>query len=389
MTQDRTSDINFAEHNLRGQVLFPEGFRAASVQFGGQFGTHIGRLELDHQAPSDVFILPGFIDTHVHGGGGFDVMDGPAGVRGMARFHAQHGTTSILPTTMTAPWLEVIAALRGIVQAMHSPLIDGADILGAHLEGPFINPRKLGAQPPFALEPSPSRVSEVLALQVVRAVTLAPELPGAQEAAKMFAGAGIRVGLGHTTGTFEEAWAALEAVSQAGGRSASTHTFNAMGGIQGRDPGPLGALLTHPAPYLELIVDGFHLHPASIHLALNAAPERAMLITDAMRATGMYLGSLEGKSELGGQIVTLKAGKATLSDGTLAGSVLTMDQGLRNLVALGIPLERAARMASTLPAWSLGLTDRGQISEGLRADVVVLDAELRVQQVYCAGIPLL
>ena len=370
------------DHSFRGQVLLPDGFKLASVQFG----TQIQALEPDPDAPTDLYLLPGFIDTHVHGGGGFDAMDGPDGVRGMARFHAHHGTTSLLPTTLTAPWLEVMAALNGIGEVMRSGGVQGgADILGAHLEGPFISSERLGAQPPFSLLPTLERISELLALNVVRAVTLAPELAGAPLAALVFARAGVRVGLGHTAGSYEQAWSVLDALQLEEGRSAGTHTFNAMGGLEGRIPGPLGALLSHPAPFLELIVDGFHLHPGSVKLAIHAAPERVMLITDAMRAAG----GLEGKSELGGQTVTVKGGKATLPDDTLAGSVLTMSEALRQTVKLGIPLERAARMASTVPARSLGLTDRGHIALGLRADLVVLDAQLEVRQVYCAGVPLL
>jgi len=221
-------------------------------------------------------------------------------------------------------------------------------------------------------------------LGAVRAVTLAPELPGALEAARQFARAGVRVGLGHTAGRFEDVWAVLEAVQLEGGRSAGTHTFNAMGRFEGRTPGPLGALLTHPSPFLELILDGFHLHPAAVHLAVNAAPERTMLITDAMRAAGL----LEGESELGGQTVTVVGGKATLSGGSLAGSVLTMDRALRQAVQLGIPLEQAARMASTYPALSLALKDRGRIVPGLRADLVVINSELTVEQVFVAGVPI-
>ena len=312
-------------------------------------------------------------------------MDGPVGVRRMARFHALHGSTTLLPTTMTTPWPLVMAALSGVREVMQTGgVTGGADVLGAHLEGPFISPKRLGAQPPLATHPTPERVSQILALDVVRAVTLAPELPGALEAARQFARAGVRVGLGHTAGSYEHAWAVLEAVQLEGGRSAGTHIFNAMGGFEGRTPGPLGALLTHPCPFLELIVDGFHLHPASVHLAVNAAPERTMLITDAIRAAGL----MDGESELGGQTVTVVGGKATLAGGSLAGSVLTMDRALRYAVQLGIPLEQAARMASTYPARSLGLTDRGQIVPGQRADLVVLSPELTVKQVFVAGVPL-
>lgn len=364
-------------HEFRGQVLLPEGFRPARVQFGQV----IEQIEPDDAAPHDVYLVPGFIDTHIHGGGGGDTMDGPEGVRRLARLHARHGTTSLLPTTMTAPWPQVMAALRGVREVMTTGVARGADILGAHLEGPFISPARLGAQPAHAILPVDGLLSEVLALDVVRAVTMAPELTGALHAARRFAGAGIRVGLGHTAGRYEDALAVLDTVRELMGRSAGTHTFNAMGGVQGRAPGPLAALLCHPDPFLELIIDGVHLHPGAVRLALVAAPERALLITDAMRATGMP----DGPSELGGQAVTVRDGKATLADGTIAGSLLTMDRGVRRLVKLGVPLVQAAHMASSVPARSMGLLDRGQISPGLRADLVVLGAKLDVQQVYLAG----
>ena len=366
---------------LRGQVFTPDGPRPARLSFGSL----IESIEPDSSAPEEVYLLPGFIDTHVHGGMGGDTMDGPEGVSQLARAHARHGTTTLLPTTMTAPWPQVVSALRGVASVSTTGVEGGADVIGAHLEGPFISPDRLGAQPPDACLPLPELVEEVLALRVVRAVTLAPELPGALEAAVRFMAAGVRVGLGHTTASFEQTWAVLEAVRENGGRTAGTHLFNAMGGLSGRQPGPVGALLTHPAAFLELITDGHHLHPASLALALMAAPERALLITDAIRATGLG----DGSSELGGQQVTVRDGKATLRDGTLAGSVLTLDLALRNLLTLGYPLALISRLLSENPTRSLGLSDRGRLTEGLRADVVVLGADMKVRQVYVGGVPIL
>lgn len=363
---------------LSGQILTSGGLHPAHLTFSGV----ITSIEADPAAPEQLYILPGFIDTHVHGGGSGDTMDGPQGVRQLARTHARHGTTTLLPTTMTAPWPQVIRALEGVAQVMaEGGVSGGADVLGAHLEGPFISPDRLGAQPPHACLPLPALIEEVLALGVVRAVTLAPELPGAAQAALRFAAAGVRVGLGHTTASHEQTWEVLEAVRESGGRSAGTHLFNAMGGLSGRLPGPAGALLTHPAAFLELIADGHHLHPATVALVLLAAPERAMLISDAMRAAGMG----DGDSELGGQPVTVTGGKATLKDGTLAGSVLTLGAAMRNLLALGYPLPLVSRLLSENPARSLGLSDRGRLAEGLRADLVVLGADMQVVQVYVGG----
>lgn len=367
---------------LSGQVFTPGGPLAARLSFGPD----ILSVEPDSSAPEEVYILPGFIDTHVHGGGGGDTMDGEAGVRQLARTHARHGTTTLLPTTMTAPWPQVISALRGVASVMAAGGVrDGADVIGAHLEGPFISPDRLGAQAPYDCLPVPERIEEVLALGVVRAVTIAPELPGALVAARSFAAAGVRVGVGHTTADYDQTWAALETVRENGGRTAGTHLFNAMGSVSGRQPGPIGALLTHPAAFLELITDGYHLHLATLALTLMAAPERALLISDAIRATGLG----DGSTELGGQSVMVTDGKATLRDGTLAGSVLTLDLALRNLLALGHPLALISRLLSDNPARSLGLSDRGQLTEGLRADLVVLGADMKVRQVYVRGVPVL
>lgn len=371
-----------ARHTLRGQLVLPGGVVSGEVSFGPM----LEAVTPNPKAPADVFILPGFVDTHVHGGGGGDTMDGPAGIRTLARLHARHGTTTLLPTTITHPWDRVLAALAGVREVMDAGGVQGgADIAGAHLEGPFISPGRLGAQPPNTVLPTPDRVAEVLATGVVRAVTLAPELPGATAAALAFAQAGVRVGIGHTRADAETVTALLGAVHAAGGRSCATHLFNAMGGIEGRDPGPPGALLADPHAYQEVILDLIHVHPTSFRLARAAAPGRVVLVTDAMRAAGLD----DGPSELGGQPVTVQDGRATLANGSLAGSVLTLDAALRNAVQSGVPLPEASRMLSAAPAASLGLSDRGRLEAGLRADLTVLDRDLNVLQVYVAGQPVL
>lgn len=363
---------------VRGQVLLGGVLTPGRVTFADK----IIQVTADASVREDALILPGFVDTHVHGGGGGDTMDGPEGVRLMARLHARHGTTTLLPTTMTNPWAHVLAALRGVYEVMQGGGVPGgADIPGAHLEGPFISPLRLGAQPPCTVEPTPALVREVLTLDVLRAVTLAPEIPGALDAALAMAGAGVRIGVGHTRADASTTSAFLRAVHSAGGRTAATHLFNAMGGIEGRDPGVAGALLADPHACPEVILDGIHVHPTSFRLAAAAARDRVLLITDAMRAAGLG----DGESELGGQRVTVRGGEARLDSGALAGSVLTMDQALRNAVAAGVPLPDASRMASLTPAQSVGLTDRGALQPGWRADVVVLTPDLQVQAVYVAG----
>ena len=364
--------------SLCGRLLLPGGSFVSGTL---HFGTHITALVAGPQTGGPL-ILPGFVDTHVHGGGGGDAMDGAEGVRTLARLHARHGTTTLLPTTMTNPWEKILAALRGVREVMDTGGVPGgADVPGAHLEGPFISPQRLGAQPPCTLAPTPERVAEVLALDVVRAVTLAPEVEGGLAAALAFAQAGVRVGIGHTVADADTVQACLQAVHAAGGRTAGTHLFNAMGGIQGREPGVPGALLADPHSFAEIILDGFHLHPLSFLLARAAAPERVLLITDAMRAAGQG----DGESELGGQPVTVTGGRASLAGGSLAGSVLTMDVALKNAVSVGVPLPEASRMLSRTPARSLGLEDRGELRVGKRADLVVLTDDLEVQEVYVGG----
>lgn len=345
------------------------------------FAQDIQDITPDPDAPAEVLILPGFVDTHVHGGGGGDAMDGPEGVRTLARLHARHGTTTLLPTTMTNPWQNVLHALKGVQEVMRDGLDGGADIVGVHLEGPFISPGRLGAQPPCTLEPTPEQVAELLAFDVIKAVTIAPEIGGALEAARSLAQAGVRIGVGHTKADAETVTAFLSAIHSLGGRTAGTHLFNAMGGIEGRVPGVPGAILADEHVYPEVILDNIHVHPTSFRFAHAAAPGRVMLITDAMRAAGQG----DGESELGGQKVIVKNGEARLESGSLAGSVLTMDVALKNAVAAGIPLPEASRMASLTPAQSLGLRDRGELRPGLRADVVVMDQRLNVKAVYVGG----
>ena len=363
---------------LEGRILTPDGWVTGRIRFGTTI-LEIEAVSINNETlPS---IVPGFIDVHVHGGGGFDTMDGVDGVRGLARFHARHGTTALLATTITNPWDRVLGALEGVCEVMGEPVMDGAHVLGAHLEGPFISPYRLGAQPPHAVEPTPERVQAVLQSGVIRVVTIAPELNGAQAAIGQFVQSGVRVSLGHTVADADEATQALELVMRAGGTASGTHLFNAMGGLEGRKPGVVGAILASQHAFAELILDGFHVHQASFLTAYHAKRNRLMLITDAIRAAGLP----EGVSELGGQSVTVSGGMARLPDGTLAGSVLTMDQAVRNAVRAGLRLEDVVHLASSHPARYLGLHHKGRLEVGCDADVVVLNDQLEVQEVFVEG----
>ncbi|HEX7005480.1 MAG TPA: amidohydrolase family protein [Trueperaceae bacterium] len=363
---------------LRGLLLTPSGLQRGTIRFGER---------IEELLPGDVdgpLILPGFIDSHVHGGGGGDTMDGPDGVRALAQFHLRHGTTTILPTTMTNPWERVLGALEGVREVRAEPG-DGPlpDIPGAHLEGPFISPRRLGAQPPCTQLPEPDLIAQVLEPGVVRVVTIAPELPGALEAARTFARAGVRVSVGHTTASYEQVLDLAVLMREEQTEYGFTHLFNAMGGIEGRDPGVAGAALGLLDAHAELIFDLHHVAPGSFHAARAAKGKRLHFVSDCIRAAGLG----DGPSELGGQAVEVSGGAVRLPDGTLAGSVLTLDQALRNALACGVQLAQASDLVSGSPARYLGLTDRGQLAVGMRADLVTLDEEYRVEAVWVGGRP--
>jgi N-acetylglucosamine-6-phosphate deacetylase len=362
--------------SLEGLVVTPDGIVR-------------GRIEVDQAVRSvtptetapERWILPGFIDVHVHGGGGADTMDGAEGVRALARFHARHGTTSILPTTVTAAWPAVLAAVRGVAEAMATPDRSGADVLGAHVEGPFVSPLRLGAQPPFDCDADAGLVDELVASGSVRLVTVAPERSGVPEAAARLAEHGVRIGIGHTAASYEEVRAFASLVRARGGVLGFTHLFNAMGGMQGRQPGVVGAALADGEAFAEVILDGHHVHAGSALAAWRAMSPRLLLVSDAIRATGTDAET----SELGGRPIIIEGGAARTAEGALAGSLLTLDQALRRAVSMGIPLVAASHMASGAPAAYLGLDDRGVLVVGARADVVVLDRDLQVQEVYVAG----
>lgn len=271
---------------LVGRILTPKGLVRGRLYFAE-------RIEAVEEAPLDgPYILPGFLDLHVHGGGGREAMEGQEGVEAMVRFHLCHGTTGLLATTVTAPLPDLERALKGIRGAMEGPL--GEAILGAHLEGPFISANRLGAQPPFPLLPDREVAQSFLSLAPVRAVTLASELPGALDLIRFLAGRGVRVQLGHTEAGYGEALAALEA-----GAVGFTHLFNAMTGLHHRAPGVVGLALER-GEWAEVIPDGLHVHPAAIRLALKAIPG-LYFVSDAVAAAGMPPGTYPLGAHRGGE----------------------------------------------------------------------------------------
>jgi N-acetylglucosamine-6-phosphate deacetylase len=364
---------------LHGHILTPHGFVDGAIEFddSGRIarvdGTPIADDAVrDAAAPR---LLPGFIDLHVHGGGGRDIMEGGDAAVHVAQLHARHGTTSLLATTMTAPRADLETAFAGLRGPCRQRGGRAARILGVHLEGPYINAGKLGAQPNYARPFDAAEMARLHAIAPIRLVTVAPEVPGHMEAVTALVAAGYKVQIGHTLGSYEEGVEAL--VRGAGG---FTHLFNAMTALHHREPGMVGAALAH-ARYSELIPDLLHAHPGAIRVALRAIP-CLYCVTDSTAAAGMP----DGEYRLGRHRVTKCLGGVRLPDGTLAGSTLTMDQALRNLVGeLGLDLADASRRVSTYAADYLGLADRGRLVPGAWGDVVMLDRDLQLTDVYVEG----
>lgn len=358
---------------IKGNILTPAGWIRGEVTFDERVVAVAGD-GIDPALNADDYIIPGFIDLHVHGGGGKDVMEGGDAVHTIAAIHARHGTTSMLATTMTAPPEDIDLALAGIGRAAAQRGKGEARVLGAHLEGPYINSGKLGAQPNYARSAKLADVERLETLAPLKLITVAPEIEGHLALVKELSDAGMRVQIGHTLGSYEDGKAALE-----NGAHGFTHLFNAMTGLHHREPGMVGAALAH-AQYAELIPDLLHVHPGAIKTALRCIP-RLYCVTDSTSATGMP----DGEYMLGRQVVMKCMGGVRLPDGTLAGSTLTMDQALRNLVGLGLDLADASARVSTYAADYLGLQERGRLVPGAYADFVVLDRDLNLKAVYIEG----
>jgi N-acetylglucosamine-6-phosphate deacetylase len=358
---------------VEGCVLTPRGWVQGGVKFSDRI-EQIGGKPIDGPVLGSDIVLPGFVDLHVHGGAGADVMDGGDATRTMARLHARHGTTSLLATTVTADEEVLRRALSGISSAMHERGPGAARVLGVHLEGPYINQDRLGAQPSFTRVADIDEVQDLHELAPIRVLTLAPEVFGHLDFIRELKELGIATQCGHSDGTYEVGVSALMA-----GMRGFTHLFNAMSPLHHRQPGMVGAALAH-AQFAEVIPDLLHVHPGAIRAALRAIP-RLYCVTDATSACGMP----DGEYRLGAHTVTKCMGGVRLADGTLAGSTLTMDQALRNLVEIGLELRDASARVSTHPADYIGESERGRLEPGRWADIVVMTPDLQVKSVFVEG----
>jgi N-acetylglucosamine-6-phosphate deacetylase len=366
----------FVPESLGPGSVWIEGSKVAAVYKIGEGMPDVEAIDLGGAA-----LGPGWIDLHTHGADGVELMDGGEAVARMGRFYARHGVTGFLPATVTASFEAVEEAVAGAQQVM-AGAVEGARVLGVHLEGPFVSPQRLGAQSPeYCIPPTPQNVARLLEIvgEVARIVTLAPEEEGGIEAIRTFVEHGIVVSLGHTVATSEQAAAAFAA-----GARQTTHLFNGMQPMHHRNPGVVGAALTTRGVCVEIIVDGVHLAPTTVRLAVMAKGiDEVLLVTDSMSATGCE----DGEYILGPMKVIVKDGEARLESGNLAGSTLTLDRAVVHVAQwTEAGLSGAWQMASLNPARQLGIDDHvGKIATGYDADLTAMDAGGRVVLTMVGG----
>lgn len=360
------------------------------LYFGADFRFHTGDVEVDAGRIAAVrprgctpraMLLPGLVDIHLHGNSGADFSDGAEeGLLRMARFLAAHGTTSFSPASLTLPEERLKAAYRTAARLHAARPESAAALRGITMEGPFFSMGKRGAQNPEHLRLPDAALFARLqreAAGLIRIACIAPELPGALDCIRTVAAEGVKVSLAHTEADYDTACAAFDA-----GASHVTHLFNAMPPLLHRAPGVIGAASERETVTAELIADGIHVHPSAVRAAFRLFPGRVCLVSDALSACGMP----EGEYMLGGQSIRVSGSRAMLSDGTLAGSVATLFNCMKNAVRFGVPAEEAVRAASYTPARVIDADgETGAIREGLAADLLLCGMDWELQAVYIGG----
>ncbi len=351
----------------------------SSCSFGEiEFDSNITKINfLGDIRREEPYLYPGLIDLHCHGGGGFDVMEGELAIREMLKLHKANGTTSLLVTTVTDTSHKLETVFHDVAKVMDNPKDEEADIIGVHLEGPFLSKEKLGAQPNFVRPFDLIELKRLNSIAPIKILTLAPESGVTQQDLKEIKNLSIQIQLGHSNATYEESEKFLTQDC-----SSVTHLFNAMSSFHHRAPGVVGACLAH-AQYAELIPDLIHVHPGAIKMALRAVPN-LYFVTDATSASGMP----DGQYKLGEHHVTKCSNGVRLSDGTLAGSSLTLAQALQNLISLKLTPPECAKRLSYLQAQLLNLSDRGEIIIGKKADLILTNESGKLICVYSKGIKL-
>lgn len=332
-------------------------------------------IEADNQ-----LVIPGMIDVHIHGANHFDMMDGTTtSIQEVSKKCLETGCTGFLVTSVTSSKERLLGMIRATKQVIGKE--QGAKILGIHLEGPYLNPIKKGMQDPNHLRlPDLQEIKEIINFSdgLIKMVTIAPELPGADDVIDYLISQGIVVAAGHTNATYEEAQHAFSK-----GVNHITHCCNAMPAIHHRSPGITTAALENDNVSIQAIVDNIHLHPGMVRLMHKAKTATNMvLITDALQAMGVG----DGTYQFGGHLVTVIDGVARLKDGTLASSTVTMNKALKISTEMKLPLGDSIQMASQTPAELLNYTKIGQLRQGFDADLIILDNEFTVQQAFLKGI---
>ncbi len=356
-------------NKISGKIINHDSSYTGTIEFNDK----IESINKDNHSDFENIIIPGFIDLHCHGGNSFDTMAGLSSIIEMSKYHLKHGTTTLLPTTLTASLDDTIKAIEGL-----NNFIDQnnnlTNILGVHLEGPFINPNKLGAQPPHAQLPNIDFIKKIKDKVKIKVITLAPELEGIEACIDYLIENNIKVQIGHSLADYNCCMKIMN-----NHKVGFTHLYNAMSGNDHRNPGVVTAALRH-AEFAEIICDLYHVDQENIHLAHKCIP-KLYAISDAISASGMP----DGDYDFSNTKITKKNGQAIINSNVLAGSVINMHDTFKNLVKINFSLEKAVAMTSFNAAQYLCEDNKGKIDKGFCSNLIVLDKKLNIKKVYLFG----